>query len=214
MRDEPFRFLIADDHAVVRRGVREMLHEEFRDAVFGEATTAQEALDLAWKNAWDLIILDITMPGRSGLDILRDLKAATPGAAVLVQSMHAEDQFAMRVLKAGASGYITKDSMPEELLRAVGMVLDGRRYVSSLLGEQLAVFISAEAGRPAHERLSDREFQVLRMIAGGRSITEIGAELSLSVKTISTYRARIIDKLGVRTNLELARYAAREGLVE
>lgn len=213
MSTEPYRFLVADDHAVVRRGLREMLHEEFHDAVFAEAATAQEALDRAWKEAWDLIVLDISMPGRSGLDVLRDLRTASPGAAVLVQSMHAEDQFALRVLKAGAAGYITKDSMPEELLRAVKTVLQGRRYVSASLAEKLAAFMAADAARPAHERLSDREFQVLRMLATGKAVKDIGADLSLSVKTVSTYRARILEKLGLHTNLDLAHYAEREGLL-
>ncbi len=212
MRDEPYRFLVADDHATVRRGVREMLSEAYADAIFGEAATAQQALELAWSRSWDLIVLDITMPGRSGLDILRDLKAACPGAAVLVQSMHEEDQFALRVLKAGAVGYITKDSMPEELLRAVSTVLDGMRYVSASLAQKLATFIASD-DRPAHEKLSDREFQVLRMLAGGKSVKEIGSELSLSVKTVSTYRSRLLEKLDLRGNIDLAQYAVREGLI-
>lgn len=213
MKREPVRILIADDHAVVRRGVRELLGEEFATATFGEATTAQEALDQVWKEPWDLILLDISMPGRSGLDVLRDLKAARPHVAVLVQSMHAEGQFAIRVLKSGAAGYITKDSLPEELIRAVKKVLAGGRYVSLSLAEQLAGFLSTERERPAHEQLSDREFQVLRMLAAGRSVKEIGAELSLSIKTISTYRTRLLEKLDLRSNAELALYAEREGLL-
>ena len=214
MSTDPYRFLIADDHAVVRRGLREMLHEEFPEAIFAEASTAQQALECAWKDAWDLVVLDISMPGRSGLDVLRDLKTASPGAAVLVQSMHTEDQFALRVLKAGAAGYITKDSMPDELLRAVKTVLQGRRYVSVSLAEKLAAFMAEDAARPAHERLSDREFQVLRMLAAGRTVKDIGANLSLSVKTVSTYRTRILEKLSLQNNLDLAHYAEREGLLE
>jgi len=213
MKAAAVRILIADDHAVVRRGVREMLGEEFPDAVFGDATTAQEALDQTWKQPWELILLDISMPGRSGLDVLRDLKAAQPRTPVLVQSMHAERQFAIRVLKAGAAGYITKDSLPEELIRAVKKVLAGGRYVSGSLAEQLAGFLTVEGGRPPHEQLSDREFQVLRMLAAGRSVKEIGAELSLSIKTISTYRTRLLEKLELRSNAELALYAEREGLL-
>jgi two-component system, NarL family, invasion response regulator UvrY len=213
IEDDPPRFLLADDHAVVRRGVREMLREEFPNAIFGEASTAQEALDRAWAEPWDLVVLDISMPGRSGLDILRDLKAARPRAAILVQSMHAEDQFARRVLKAGASGYITKDSMPRELLKAVQKAMDGGRYVSESLAEKLAGAVAADSVDP-HERLSDREFQVCRMLARGAAIKEISAELSLSVKTISTYRARILEKLDVRSNVELAQYAERNGLIE
>jgi DNA-binding NarL/FixJ family response regulator len=207
------RILIADDHAVVRRGVRDLLGEEFSAAVFGDAKTAQEALDQTWKQPWDLILLDISMPGRSGLDVLRDLKAAQPRTPILVQSMHAEGQFAIRVLKAGAAGYITKDSLPEELIRAVKKVLGGGRYVSVSLAEQLAGFITTEGGRPAHEQLSDREFQVLQMLAAGRSVKEIGAELSLSIKTISTYRTRLLEKLELRSNAEVAIYAEREGLL-
>ena len=213
LEDDPPRFLLADDHAVVRRGVREMLREEYPHALFGEASTAQEALERAWADPWDLIILDISMPGRSGLDILRDLKAARPRAAILVQSMHAEDQFARRVLKAGAAGYITKDSMPRELLKAVQKALAGGRYVSESLAEKLASTVSADT-QELHERLSDREFQVFRMLARGLSIKEISGEVSLSVKTISTYRTRILEKLNLRSNVELAQYAERHGLIE
>jgi DNA-binding NarL/FixJ family response regulator len=213
IEDDPPRFLLADDHAVVRRGVCEMLREEFPDAVFGEAASAQEALEKAWADPWDLIVLDISMPGRSGLDILRDLKEARPRAAILVQSMHAEDQFARRVLKAGAAGYITKDSMPRELVRAARKALSGGRYVSESLAEKLAGAVLGEAQEP-HERLSDREFQVCRMLAQGRSLKEISAELSLSVKTISTYRTRIFEKLHVHNNVELARFAEQHGLIE
>lgn len=213
MSRTPLRILIADDHAVVRRGVRELLGEEFPGVIFGDATTAQDALDQAWKQPWDLILLDISMPGRSGLDVLRDLKAARPQAAVLVQSMHAEGQFAIRVLKAGAAGYVTKDSLPEELIRAVKKVIAGGRYVSLALAEQLAGFLTAEHDRPAHEQLSDREFQVLRMLAAGRSVKEIGSELSLSIKTISTYRTRLLEKLHLRSNAQLALFAESEGLL-
>ena len=214
MKTKPLKFLIADDHAIVRRGVKDLLAEEFPGVVFGEAATAQAALDAAWKEPWDLIVLDITMPGRSGLDALKDLKAAQPKTPVLVQSMHAEEHFAVRVLKAGGSGYITKDSMPDELVRAVRKLLEGGRYVSASLAEQLAGVLAADGTRPAHELLSDREFQVLRMLAAGRAVKEIGAELALSIKTISTYRTRIFEKLNLRTNQDLARYAVRESLIE
>jgi two-component system invasion response regulator UvrY len=212
LEDDPIRFLLADDHAVVRRGVREMLREEYPSALFGEAATAQEALELAWREPWDLVVLDISMPGRSGLDILRDLKEARPRAAILVQSMHAEDQFARRVLKAGAAGYITKDSMPRELLRAVQKALGGGRYVSEALAEKLAGAVAAPQ-EEAHERLSDREFQVCRMLSRGMAVKEISAELALSVKTISTYRSRVLEKLGLHSNVELAQYAHANGLM-
>jgi DNA-binding NarL/FixJ family response regulator len=205
--------LIADDHAVVRRGVRELLQDEFPTAEILEAATAQEALEHAWARPLDLIILDITMPGRSGLDVLRDLLDARPGAAVLVQSMHAENQFAIRVMRGGALGYITKDSMPEELVRAVHRVLSGARYVSASLAERLAGFIADDRERPAHEKLSDREFQILRMLASGMAVKEIAAELSLSVKTVSTHRTRMLEKLHLRSNAEVGRYALAQGLI-
>lgn len=214
MKHSAKKVLIVDDHAVVRRGVKNLLVEEFPDAVFGEAATAQEALDAAWHEPWDLIILDITMPGRSGLDIIKDLQDALPNTPILVQSMHAEEHFAVRVFKAGAAGYITKDSMLDELARAVHKLIGGGRYVSESLAERLAGVLAADSARPTHEVLSDREFQVLRMLAAGRAVKEIGNELSLSSKTVSTYRTRILEKLELRTNQDLTRYALREGLVE
>lgn len=216
MRDETKRLeiLVADDHAVVRRGVREMLGDEFPASSVVEVASAQETLEQAWRKSFDLIILDIAMPGRSGLDILKDLKAAQPKAAVLVQSMHAEEQFAIRVLRGGALGYITKDSVPEELVRAVHKVLSGGRYVSASLAERIVDFVAIAQEQSPHERLSDREFQVLRMIASGMAVKEIAAEVCLSIKTISTYRTRILEKLDLRTDAELGQYALREGLVE
>jgi DNA-binding NarL/FixJ family response regulator len=209
-----FRFLIVDDHVVVRRGVRELLREEFGDSEFGEAPSADEAREKCRCGEWDLILLDIAMPpGRSGLDILRDLKLSCPKTAVLVQSMHTEEQFASRVMKAGAAGYITKQSMAQELIRAVRKVLAGGRYVSETFAEQLAGSLF-DAPRPAHEALSVREFQVLQKLAGGSTVKEIGAELSLSIKTVSTYRSRLLEKLDLGGNADLARYAVREGLVE
>lgn len=215
MKTTPLKILLADDHAVVRRGVKELLKEEYPEAEFGEAVSAQEALECAWAHPWDLIILDISMPGRSGLDVLRDLLQARPETPVLVQSMHAEDHFAMRVLRGGALGYITKDSMPDELIRAVRKVLSGGRYVSLSLAEKLAEFLSGRSDlRPLYETLSDREFQILRMLASGRVVKDIGVELNLSIKTISTYRSRLLEKLQLRTNAELAQYALREGLLD
>jgi DNA-binding NarL/FixJ family response regulator len=192
-----------------------LLKDEYPDAEFGEAVSAQQALECAWERPWDLIILDISMPGRSGLDVLRDLVQARPGTPVLVQSMHSESHFAMRVLRAGALGYITKDSMPDELIRAVRKLLTGGRYVSLSLAEKLAEFLSGNSdSRAPHEALSDREFQILRMLASGRVVKDIGAELNLSIKTISTYRTRLLEKLQLRTNAELAQYALREGLLD
>src|SRR6266699_3212639 len=185
------KILIVDDHAVVRRGLRQILADEFRRADFGEARNAQEALARVWKEKWDVVVLDITMPGRSGLEVLRGIKNAKTKVPVLVLSMHPEDQFAMRVLKSGASGYMTKESAPEELVRAVKKVLGGGRYVSAALAEKMASYLAIDTPNAPHERLSDREFVVLRMIASGKTVSQIAAELSLSVKTISTYRTRI-----------------------
>jgi DNA-binding NarL/FixJ family response regulator len=208
------RILLADDHAVVRHGLKQILADEFKRAAFGEARNAQEALDLVWKENWDIAILDITMPGRSGLDVLREIKKSKPRLPVLVLSMHPENQFAVRVLKRGASGYMTKESAPVELVGAVKKVMAGGRYVSTSLAEKLATYLSGDSHKPAQELLSDREFQVLRLIASGKIVSEIARELSLSVKTISTYRSRILEKMGLRNNAELMHYAMQHQLVE
>jgi DNA-binding NarL/FixJ family response regulator len=208
------RILLADDHAVVRHGLKQILADEFKRAAFGEARNAQEALDLVWKENWDVAILDITMPGRSGLDVLREIKKSKPRLPVLVLSMHPENQFAVRVLKRGASGYMTKESAPVELVGAVKKVMAGGRYVSTSLAEKLATYLSGDSQKPAQELLSDREFQVLRLIASGKIVSEIAKDLSLSVKTISTYRSRILEKMGLRNNAELMHYAMQHQLVE
>jgi len=208
------RILLADDHTVVRHGLKQILAEEFKKAVFGEARNAHEALDLVWKENWDIAILDITMPGRSGLEVLREIKKSKPRLPVLVLSMHPENQFAVRVLKRGASGYMTKESASAELVGAVRKVLAGGRYVSNSLAEKLATYLANDNQKPAQELLSDREFQVLRLIASGKIVSEIARELSLSVKTISTYRTRILEKMGLRNNAELMHYAMQHQLVE
>jgi len=207
------KILLADDHAVVRHGLKQILTDAFKRATYGEARNAQEALDLIWKQDWDVVVLDITMPGRSGLDVLREIKKSKPKLPVLVLSMHPENQFAVRVLKSGASGYMTKESAPDELVGAVKKVLAGGRYVSNSLAENLAASLSANQRAP-QEKLSDREFQVLRLIASGKMITEIARELSLSAKTISTYRSRILEKMGMKNNAELMHYAIQHRLVE
>ena len=204
---------MADDHAVVRHGLKQILTDAFKRATYGEARNAQEALDLVWKQDWDVVVLDITMPGRSGLDVLREIKQSKPRLPVLVLSMHPENQFAVRVLKSGASGYMTKESAPEELVGAVKKVLAGGRYVSNSLAENLAASLSASQKAP-QEKLSNREFQVLRLIASGKMVTDIARELSLSVKTISTYRSRILDKMGMKNNAQLMHYAIQHRLVE
>jgi DNA-binding NarL/FixJ family response regulator len=208
------KILLADDHAVVRHGLKQILADDFRRAEFGEARNAQEALDLIWKEHWDVVILDITMPGRSGLEVLREIKRSRPRLPVLVLSMHPENQFAVRVLKRGAAGYMTKESAPEELVGAIKKVLAGGRYVSTSLAEKLATYVSSDSQKPAQELLSDREFQVLRLIASGKIVSEIAKELSLSVKTISTYRTRILEKMGLRNNAELMHYAMQHQLIE
>lgn len=207
------RILIVDDHAIVRRGLRELLSDEFRGAAFGEAATAQQALEQVWKKEWDVALLDITLPGRSGLDLLKEVKAARPKLPVLILSVHPEDQFAVRVLKAGAGGYLTKESAPEELVNAVRKILAGGQYVSPTLAEKLALGLRRDSTRAPHETLSDREYEVMCCIASGKTVTEIAGELSLSPKTISTYRARILEKLGLKNNSEIIRYATGRGLV-
>jgi DNA-binding NarL/FixJ family response regulator len=208
------RVLIADDHALFRRGLRETIGEAFPKVTFGEAKTAQETLESVRRHDWEILILDISMPGKSGLDILDDLKRLRPKLPILLLSMHPEEQFARRALKSGAAGYLTKESVPEELKEAVRKVVMGGRYVSATLAEKLAVDLREGADIPIHELLSDREFQVLRMIASGKTVKEIAEELSLSVKTVSTYRARILEKTGMKTNAEMIRYALQTQLVD
>lgn len=209
------RVLIVDDHAVVRRGLQQILVDEFDDIEFGEATSAEEALDRLREEQWDVVILDVSMPGRSGLDALKEIKKDRPNIPVLMLSFHPEDQFATRVLKAGASGYMTKESAPEELVNAINKVLNGGKYVSAALAEQLAEDLERDAaGVLAHKRLSDREYEVLLDIARGKTVSEIADQLSLSVKTISTYRARILEKMNLKSNADLVRYALRHDLVE
>lgn len=208
------RTIIADDHALLRCGVRMILSREPDIQVCGEAANAAELLQLMIRHPCDVLVLDITMPGRSGLDLLRELKSEHCNLPILILSMHPEDQFAVRLLRSGAAGYMTKETAPEELARAIRQVASGRRYISPTLAELLADEV---AGRPAHRRhelLSNREFEVLRLLASGRTVSEIGAQLCVSVKTVSTYRARILEKLEVETTAELIRYALEHGLTE
>ena len=207
------RVLIVDDHSILRRGLRELLSDEFPDAKFGEASHAVQALEQFQKKEWDVVLLDIALPGKSGLDLLKELKAVRPKLPVLVLSAHPEDQFAVRVLKAGAEGYMTKESAPEELVSATRKILAGGRYVSSTLAEKLALRVKRDLTGTPHETLSDREYGVMCQIASGKTLAEIAGELSLSPKTVSTYRARILEKLGVRNSAAIVRYAMRNGLV-
>ncbi|HUT59254.1 MAG TPA: response regulator transcription factor [Phycisphaerae bacterium] len=208
------RVLIADDHAVVRQGLKQILGDTPEMLVAGEATNGQEVLDKVRAETWDVVILDISMPDRSGLDILKQLRSERPKLPVLVLSMYSEDQYAMRVLKAGASGYLTKNSAAGDLVKAIRKVVTGGRYVSPLLAEKLAFEIGADSSKLPHETLSDREFQVLRLIAAGKSVKEIAAELYLSVKTVSTYRERILQKMKLRTNAQLMHYAIQNNLID
>ena len=207
------RVLIVDDHAILRRGLRSLLSDAFARAEFGEASNAAQALEQLGKKGWDVALLDITLPGKSGLDLLKELKAARPRLPVLVLSAHPEDQFAVRALKAGAEGYMTKESASEELVKAIHKILAGGRYVSPALAEKLASSVRKDFTRTPHETLSDREYEVMCRIASGKTVTEIAGELSLSAKTISTYRVRILEKLGVKNSAEIARYAIRNQLV-
>ncbi len=208
------KILIADDHPVVRKGLKEIIEDIPDLAVRGEASTGHEALEKVRKGDFDLVVLDISMPGINGLDILKQLKDEKPKLPVLVLSMYPEEQYAVRVLRAGASGYLTKESAPEELITAIRKASKGRKYISSSLAEKLAFDLETGAGRPLHETLSDREYQVMRMIASGKTGKVIGEELFLSVKTISTYRARILEKMEMKSNAELTHYALKHGLVE
>ncbi|HVS50754.1 MAG TPA: response regulator transcription factor [Opitutaceae bacterium] len=206
------KILIVDDHAVVRQGLKQILAEEFKRAEFGESSNVQEAIDKVWKENWDVVVLDITMPGRSGLEVLKEIKKTRPKLPVLMLSMHPEDQFAVRLLKIGASGYMTKESAPNELVGAVKKVVAGGRYVSPALAEKMASYLAIDVQTPPHERLSDREFLVLRLIASGKTPTAIAKELGLSVKTISTYRMRILEKMSMANNAELTHYAIQNNL--
>lgn len=207
--------LLVDDHAVVRRGLRELLGDEFPGTEFGEAASGPDALAQIGRRAWGLVILDLSLPGRDGLEILKEGLALRPAVPIMILSVHGEDQYAIRALRAGASGYVTKETAPEDLTAAVRKILQGGKYVSPRLAEKMVATLTARDGdHLPHESLSDRELQVLRMLAVGKSVKEIGADLALSEKTISTYRARIADKMNLRSNAELMRYALRAGLVE
>ena len=207
------RILVADDHAIVRRGLRQIVADESDMEVVGEAQTAQKILDLARQEEWDVIVLNISMPGRGGFEALKALKQTHSKRPVLVLSMYPEDQFAVRAFRAGAAGYMTKESAPEELVQAIRKVVRGGKYVSPSLAEKLAAELGEDAERPPHEALSEREYHVLCLLASGKTVTQIAAEMSLSVKTISTYRARLLEKMRMKTNAEVTRYAIEHRLV-
>ena len=208
------RILIADDHPILRRGLADIFPRAFEGAICDEAGNAQEVVSKVQSQDWDLVVLDVTMPGRSGLDVLRDLKGLRPELPVLVLSMHPEDQLGKRALKAGASGYMNKESAPEELIKAVRKVLAGGIYVSPVLAERLARDLNEDSERPLHETLSDREFEVLRLIGSGMTTTQIAEVLHLSMPTVSTYRTRMLEKMNMRTTADLIKYALRNRLVD
>ncbi len=208
------RILITEDHVVVRQGLKLILADHFKKAVFGEARNATEALARVWKDKWDVVVLDITMPGRSGLEVLKEIKRSRPKLPVLILSMHPEDQFAVRLFKAGAAGYLTKESAGEELVGAIKKVVAGGRYISPSMAERMASYLTVDVQKAPHERLSDREFLILRMIGSGKPVGQIAKELSLSISTVSTYRARILQKMDMKNNAELTHYALQKELVD
>jgi two-component system, NarL family, invasion response regulator UvrY len=208
------RVVVVDDHAVVREGLKRIISENPGMAVTGEAGDGHEAMRVIKENPCDVVLLDITMPNKSGLDVLKELHAESPRLPVLVLSMHSEDQYAVRVLRAGAAGYLTKESAPAKLIQAIRKVVRGGKYVSLSLAEKLVFDLNSDSTRAPHEILSDREYQVLCMIGSGKLVSQIAEELALSVKTVSTYRVRILHKLNMQNNAELTRYAIKEGLVD
>ncbi len=208
------RVLVVDDHPVVRKGLIQILIGEPDVEAAVEADSAGELLRQVRESEWDVVVLDITLPDRSGLEVLKDIKAMRPEMPVLILSMHPEDQYALRVLKAGAAGYINKESAADVLVNAVRKVVGGGKYVSPSMAEKLAAVVGSDYEVQPHERLSDREFQVMCMIASGKRLKEIGEELCLSVKTVSTYRTRVLDKMGMESNAELTYYAVKNGLIE
>jgi two-component system invasion response regulator UvrY len=208
------RILVADDHPMVRAGLRKVIQEESDMTLAGEASNAQELMEQLEQQNVDVVLLDISMPGRSGLEVLQEIKHLRPKLPVLVFSMHPEDRYALRALRSGAAGYMTKESPPAELVKAIRKIITGGKYVSPPLAEKLAFSLESGSERPPHETLSDREFQVMSMIAMGKSISEIAEELSLSVSTINTYRQRVLEKMQMHSNSEITRYALQNRLIE
>ena len=208
------KVLIADDHPIVRQGLKQVLAREIDITVFGEASNAREVLENLSNQDWDILILDISMPDRSGLDILRELRLLHPKLPVLILSVHPEELYAISVLKAGADGYMTKLCVPEELVKAVKTVIDSGKYISPSIAEKLATTLQAGFEKPSHEALSNREYQVACMIASGKTLKEIARELYLSVKTIRAYRISILEKMKMKSNTELIRYALKNRLID
>ncbi|HET6256026.1 MAG TPA: response regulator transcription factor [Puia sp.] len=208
------RIIIADDHAVVRKGLRQMLHEEFPGAEIAETADSDELLNRVMREPWDVVISDISMPGRGGLEVLQQIRQQFPRLPVLILSIHPEDQYAIRVLRAGASGYLSKESAQGEVVKAVHKVLMGKKYITPSLAEKLADSLDRAAEKLPHEFLSDREYEVFKLLAAGKSVSEIGEKLSLSSTTISTYRSRVLIKMNMKTNADLTLYAVENNLLE
>jgi two-component system, NarL family, invasion response regulator UvrY len=207
------RILIADDHTVVRKGLRQILLEEYPSAQITETADAATLFMKVLREEWDVVITDISMPDKSGLEVLQQIRRDHPRLPVLILSAHSEDQYAIRALKAGANGYLCKDSASEELVFAIRRILLGKKYITSSLAEKLAFHLDQEIDRPPHESLSDREFEVMKFLAAGKVVSEIASQLCLSVTTISTYRARILTKMSMKTNYDLTRYAMENNLL-
>lgn len=208
------KILIADDHTIVREGLKQILSETSDIVVAGEADSGQEALKKVRASAYDLILLDISLPGMSGLDVLKQIKCLKPALPILILSMYPEEQYAVRTLRAGAAGYLTKESASTELIEAIRKVAQGRKYITTSLAERIAVDWEIEKDKPLHEKLSDREYQVFCMIASGKTVKEISEALSLSIKTVSTHRSRILKKMSMDNNAQLTHYAIKHNLVE
>ena len=207
------RILIADDHAIVRRGLKQLLLEHYPSAQIGEASNVETIISLIENDPWDVVICDLSMPDRSGLAALNQIKQISAHLPVLIMSIYPEDQYAVRVLKAGASGYLGKDTIHDDIFNAIETVISGRKFITPGVAERLAFLYDRESSMPPHETLSRREFDVFKQLASGRSLTEIGEQLSLSTTTISTYRSRIMDKMNMRSNADLTRYALEKGLI-
>jgi two-component system invasion response regulator UvrY len=213
-RPSPLRIMLVDDHPIVRRGLRDILVDAFAGSAIQEAGSGRDAIALIHSQAWHVVVLDLSLPDGSGLDVLKRVRELRPRLPVLILSMHAADQFARRAIAAGASGYLTKDAADAELVTAVSRLARGGKYFGPEILEHVALGLHPDREDRPHERLSDREYQVLRMIGGGKTVSEIAAELVLSVKTVSTYRARVLEKMKMRTNAELTHYAVRHGVAE
>ncbi|MEO5563981.1 MAG: response regulator transcription factor [Chitinophagaceae bacterium] len=207
------RILIADDHAIVRKGLKQIILEEYPSAKVEEVGDAESLIGKTIQDEWDIVICDLSMPGRSGLDALRQIKQTSPSLPVIIMSVHPEDQYALRVLKAGASAYLGKDTVHSELIKAIQSARIGKKYITPSIAEKLAYAFENDSGQETHQSLSDREFDVFKLIAGGKSISGIAGQLTLSITTVSTYRARILEKMNMHSNAEMTRYALEKGLI-